>query len=87
MDKTGLPTTIQEYVAGQEKYLDTIRGCLIGGAAGDALGYPVEFLDYDAIIKKYGPEGIRSYHLDPSTGKALVLQVSAKRLHCFLSQK
>lgn len=72
MDKTGLPTTIQEYVAGQEKYLDTIRGCLIGGAAGDALGYPVEFLDYDAILKEYGPEGIRSYRLDPSTEKALV---------------
>ena len=27
-----------------KKWLDLIRGCLIGGAAGDALGYPVEFL-------------------------------------------
>lgn len=24
-----------------EAYLDKIRGCLIGGGAGDALGYPV----------------------------------------------
>lgn len=23
---------------------DKIRGCLLGGAVGDALGYPVEFL-------------------------------------------
>ena len=27
-----------------EALRDRIRGCLIGGAAGDALGYPVEFL-------------------------------------------
>lgn len=31
---------------------DRIRGCLIGGAAGDALGYPVEFLSWYNIIKK-----------------------------------
>ncbi|MBO4556781.1 MAG: TIGR02452 family protein, partial [Elusimicrobiales bacterium] len=28
----------------REKYLDKIQGCLIGGAAGDALGYAVEFM-------------------------------------------
>ena len=26
------------------KNIDKYRGCLIGGAAGDALGYAVEFL-------------------------------------------
>jgi len=34
------------------------RGCLLGGAVGDALGWPVEFLTRGEIIKKYGEEGI-----------------------------
>ena len=36
------------------KNIDKYRGCLIGGAAGDALGYAVEFLDDAAIFSKYG---------------------------------
>lgn len=35
-------------------------GCLLGGAVGDALGYPVEFIGEDSIRAKYGPEGIRT---------------------------
>lgn len=38
----------------QEHY----RGCLIGGAIGDAFGSPVEFLSVDAIREKYGQAGI-----------------------------
>lgn len=49
---------------------DRFRGCLIGGAAGDALGYAVEFLDEEFIFRKYGGEGIRAYAL--SDGKALI---------------
>ena len=45
---------------------DKIRGCLFGGAAGDALGYPVEFMDESAIRNTYGAEGIRSYVLTRS---------------------
>lgn len=37
---------------------DRIHGCLLGGACGDALGAPVEFLTLDDIREKYGPEGI-----------------------------
>lgn len=37
------------------------RGCLIGGAAGDALGYAVEFLPEQAIVHKYGETGIIRY--------------------------
>lgn len=33
---------------------DKIRGSLIGGAIGDALGYPVEFLPWSNIQNKYG---------------------------------
>ena len=38
-----------------------IRGSLIGGAIGDALGYPVEFLPYGSILRKYGRMGITRY--------------------------
>lgn len=34
------------------------RGCLLGGAIGDALGWPVEFKSLRDIINKYGPNGI-----------------------------
>ena len=49
-----------------------ILGCLIGGAAGDALGYAVEFMKYDSIIKQFGKDGITSYSIDPMTVKALI---------------
>lgn len=50
--------------------LERIRGCLLGGAAGDALGYAVEFITADMIRDFYGPAGIRHYAL--SEGKALI---------------
>ena len=37
------------------------RGCLLGGAVGDALGAPVEFLSLDQIRAQFGPEGIRNF--------------------------
>ena len=43
--------------------LDLVRGSLIGGAAGDALGYAVEFDRFSEIIAKYGPSGITKYEL------------------------
>lgn len=43
--------------------VDRYRGCLIGGAAGDALGYPVEFMSLGEIIREYGEAGITSYEL------------------------
>lgn len=51
------------------KDIDKYRGCLIGGAAGDALGYAVEFLSYGAIIQKYGPQGITDYDLRDGAAK------------------
>ncbi len=42
---------------------EKILGCLFGGAAGDALGYPVEFMNRKQISEKYGPEGILYYIL------------------------
>ena len=43
----------------RKKQLDKIRGSLIGGAVGDALGYPIEFINsYEGIKKRYGDNGI-----------------------------
>ena len=47
------------------KNLDNYRGCLIGGAAGDALGYAVEFRTRKQILKLYGENGITEYDLSP----------------------
>ncbi len=38
-------------------------GCLVGGAAGDALGAPVEFLRYSEIVARFGSTGITGYVL------------------------
>ena len=35
-------------------------GCLLGGAVGDALGFPIEFMKENTIWAKYGPKGIRT---------------------------
>lgn len=43
---------------------DKIRGCLVGGAIGDALGYSVEFMPYPSIIRQYGSDGITSFTLE-----------------------
>ena len=48
---------------------DRFRGCLIGGAAGDALGYAVEFMRERDIFRTFGEKGITEYEL--SKGKAL----------------
>lgn len=43
---------------------DKIRGSLVGGAVGDAFGYPVEFVySFQDIQAKYGEEGITDYDL------------------------
>lgn len=59
---------------------DRIRGSLVGGAIGDALGYPVEFISsYEGIQAHYGERGItrldtRQHWLDETgqAGKAVV---------------
>ena len=50
---------------------DKIRGSLIGGAIGDALGYPVEFMSLAAIKNKYGKDGIIDFEINEKS-KAIV---------------
>jgi ADP-ribosylglycohydrolase len=40
---------------------DRVVGCLLGGAIGDALGAPVEFLSCSEIERRFGPRGIRTF--------------------------
>ncbi|MCC6162339.1 MAG: ADP-ribosylglycohydrolase family protein [Acidobacteria bacterium] len=40
---------------------DKIHGCLLGGACGDALGAPVEFVSHEAIVARYGAAGITRF--------------------------
>ena len=51
---------------------DRIRGSLIGGAIGDALGYPAEFMSRKDILRKYGDKGIRRFLDFDRKGKAVV---------------
>lgn len=69
---------VQQYIenmSNQSKHKtdlrDRIRGSLIGGAAGDALGYPVEFMSRNQILAKYGSKGITAFDV-ASSGKAVI---------------
>lgn len=69
---------IMEYIADvqtrhKQKLLvkDSIRGCLMAGAAGDALGYTVEFWSKKQILSRYGGQGITQFEL-ALNGKALI---------------
>ena len=59
----------EEYMRLRTK--DRIRGSMMAGAAGDALGYMVEFMSRRSIIAQYGSKGITKFDLT-SDGKALV---------------
>lgn len=49
----------QRDIMNTNKQQDKIRGSLVGGAVGDALGYPVEFINsYENIQKRFGENGI-----------------------------
>lgn len=46
------------------KKIEKFQGCLLGGAIGDALGYPIEFnRSIDSIKNKYGESGINRFEL------------------------
>lgn len=52
--------------------LNHIHGCLAGGAIGDALGAPVEFMDYNTMVKKYGEAGITELVFSAGGQKAVI---------------
>lgn len=42
---------------------DMYRGCLLGLAVGDAMGYPVDKMTWEDICENYGPNGLLGYDL------------------------
>lgn len=54
-----------------KRVADSIRGSLMAGAVGDALGYEVEFMSRHAILSRFGEQGITKFALD-NKGKALI---------------
>lgn len=61
---------LEERIGKGDVRLDRAMGCMLGGAAGDALGAPVEFLSRAEIEKRYGKDGILNYEL--TLGKARI---------------
>ena len=43
--------------------LDKFWGCMVGGAAGDAMGYAIEFIHEPQIFRRFGKDGITQYSL------------------------
>ncbi|UCE85826.1 MAG: ADP-ribosylglycohydrolase family protein, partial [Deltaproteobacteria bacterium] len=72
-----------------------IRGCLLAGAVGDALGAPIEFASRKEIRERHGPDGVRDYapaygrrgaitddtQMSLFTAEGLVLATRAGSLH------
>ena len=64
--KTIENATQERYVLGLAPAIslaERIRGCLLAGACGDALGASVEFMKLPEIRRRYGQGGIRDYDL------------------------
>ena len=51
------------------KNLDQFIGCMVGGAAGDAMGFLIQNDSLDDIHKKYGPFGLRTVLKLESNGR------------------
>ncbi len=51
------PTTLPQDAV----YRSRVRGCLLGGAIGDALGAPIEFMGLSEIRSHFGPSGVTGY--------------------------
>lgn len=56
-----LTTPALPRIVGDALLRDRYRGCLLAGAAGDALGAHVEFMDLPRIIAEFGEPGIRNF--------------------------
>ncbi len=51
-------------------YRSRVRGCLLGGAIGDALGAPVEFWNTPRILETCGADGVTEYLPMPVDGES-----------------
>ncbi len=44
-----------------KKTIEHFKGCIMGGAIGDALGAPIEFMSIDQIRSTFGHQGLTDY--------------------------
>lgn len=51
---------------------DKVRGSLVGGAIGDALGYAVEFKSRQSILNEFGKNGITKFSISSANGQAII---------------
>ncbi len=59
-------------------------GCLMGSAIGDALGAPIEFMQYSDIVKVYGASGVKE--LDIPCGQRYALITDDTQLTLFTAE-
>lgn len=52
---------LMEYSTRDRERAERIKGCLLGGAVGDALGGPIEFFSLEKIRKRFGPTGVTGF--------------------------
>ena len=56
-----MPQSVRPSAAPAPERLSRYVACLLGGAVGDALGAPVEFMSRHEILRRFGPGGIRDH--------------------------
>jgi len=61
-------------------YAERVRGALLGGAVGDALGWPVEFLRLDQIRARFGADGVIGLRSDEVTDDTQMTLFTAEGL-------
>ena len=62
-NKQAVPTLLER--KSKRQHPETVKnrflGCLLGGAVGDAMGAPVEFLSRSEILRQFGDSGLTGY--------------------------
>lgn len=62
-NKQAVPTFLER--KNKRQHPETVKnrflGCLLGGAVGDAMGAPVEFLSRSEILRQFGDSGLTGY--------------------------
>ena len=61
------PLNIETHLDTGSAMRERFTGCLLGGAVGDALGAPVEFMNLPEIREQFGSQGIRDF--SPAYGR------------------
>ncbi|MFD0889726.1 ADP-ribosylglycohydrolase family protein, partial [Streptosporangium algeriense] len=64
--------TVRRSIDDLAVYRSRVRGSLLGGALGDALGAPIEFDSIDGIRSRYGFAGVTGPVADPQGRIGLV---------------